>query len=567
MTKIVVEFDMAAVMRDGTVLRADIYRPDQEGPWPVLLSRMPYGKGAPSLLAMLEPTALAKQGFIVVLQDTRGRFSSDGDWEPWTHEEQDGYDSVQWAATLPDSNGSVGMYGSSYLGNAQWMAALSRPPALKAIAPQVTWSDPDDGLFSRGGALELGLSLPWSLAQGIDTVMRRHAADGPAVVGDAVAALVKDLDEICTTAYWETPADHHPAFVRHDIRELGFEHSRREPGWAASCRVAGRYQEVEVPSLIIAGWWDCFGQGSLDNFTEARAAGRPANLIVGPWPHPGPYSQVGDTNFGLGASGDLMGFRGRLIDIQSRWLRQWLAPDAVDAEPPAVQGALPPVLLFVMGSNQWREESEWPLARAVETSWFLRADGRLTQDSPLEDEGSSHYSYNPHNPVPTTGGSILMSSEFRAGPMDQAVVEARPDVTVFTSEQLTADLEVTGRVRATLHAVTDAETTDWVVRLCDVDPTGTSTNVVDGILRVDTRPDEYMEHIIDLWSTSYVFRAGHRVRVQVTSSNFPRWDRNTNARASDGTADQMTTAAQGIGHDAVRRSFIVLPIIPDVTEA
>lgn len=175
MRDVTIEYNVPAAMRDGTILRADVYRPVGDGLWPVLLARMPYGKGAPSLLALLEPITLARGGFIVALQDTRGRFTSDGDWEPWTFEEQDGHDSVEWAAALPASNGSVGMFGSSYLGNTQWMAALSKPPALKAIAPHVTWSEPHDGLFSRGGALELGLSVPWSIGQGIDTVMRRHA--------------------------------------------------------------------------------------------------------------------------------------------------------------------------------------------------------------------------------------------------------------------------------------------------------------------------------------------------------------------------------------------------------
>jgi putative CocE/NonD family hydrolase len=560
MRDVTIEYNVPAAMRDGTILRADVYRPVGDGLWPVLLARMPYGKGAPSLLALLEPITLARGGFIVALQDTRGRFASDGDWEPWTFEEQDGHDSVEWAAALPASNGSVGMFGSSYLGNTQWMAALSKPPALKAIAPHVTWSEPDDGLFSRGGALELGLSVSWSIGQGIDTVMRRHA-DDPAELGRTVTALVEELDTVTTNAYWETPADHHPAFVRHDIHEMGFERSRQDPTWSNSCRVAGRYGEVDVPSLTSAGWFDCFSQGSLDNFTAMRATGRPANLIVGPWPHPGLFSQVGDVNFGLAASGDLLGFRGRFAEIQLEWFRHWVRPQDV-VDPGAQPANLPPVLIFVMGINQWREEQEWPLARAVDTPWFLRSDGRLTMESSDTDESTGRYVYDPADPVPTTGGSILMSSEFRPGPLDQTAVETRPDVLVYTSEPLDEDLEVTGRVRATIYAATDAPTTDWVVRLCDVDPEGVSRNVVDGIVRAVTTPGEFMKHLVDLWSTSHVFRAGHQLRVHVTSSSFPRWDRNTNRGQAGAGPTPFVTAAQEVGHGAVWGSHITLPVVP-----
>lgn len=174
MTEIQIEFDVPAKMRDGTVLRADVYRPGGSGPWPVLLSRLPYGKQMPLAVAVLDPLAVARRGFMMVVQDTRGRFASEGEWEPWTHEESDGYDTVRWAGALPGANGSVGMVGASYFGNTQWMAALSKPPELKAIAPMVTWSDPDDGLWTRGGAIELGITAPWTLMMGADALMRRR---------------------------------------------------------------------------------------------------------------------------------------------------------------------------------------------------------------------------------------------------------------------------------------------------------------------------------------------------------------------------------------------------------
>jgi putative CocE/NonD family hydrolase len=554
---VIVEHDRAATMRDGTVLRSDIYRPVAGGPWPVLLTRLPYGKNFPVMIGALDPLGLARRGFLVVVQDTRGRFASEGDWEPWTFEADDGYDTVRWAAALSGSNGSVGMFGFSYLGNTQWMAALSKPPELKAIAPMLTWSEPDDGLFARGGASELGISLPWSLMQGLNSVMRRHA-DNPPALGQALAALIHDLDQVASGGYWELPAGHHPAFVRHDVPELGFERSRREPEWSASCRVAGRQSEVELPSLNVGGWYDIFCQGTLDNFVAMQAAGRPATLVMGPWSHTNTSGFVGDVNFGMAASADLLGFRGGLADLQANWFSQWLGAGAdADAGPPP---QLPPVLIFVMGANEWREEQEWPLARAVDTDLFLHADGLLAHEPPAPDEAADSYIYDPADPVRTTGGALLMSGEFRPGPLDQASIEARRDVLVYSSEPLAEDLEVTGRIRAILHARTDAPSTDWVVRLCDVDPEGVSLNVVDGIVRTLAPAGEFTEHTVDLWSTSYVFRVGHRLRVQVTSSNFPRWDRNLNTGEALERGTGYRPARQEVAHDPARPSRIVLPV-------
>ena len=558
MLDVTIEHNVPSKMRDGVVLRADVYRPGAEGPWPVLLSRLPYGKNLPAFTALLDPVGAARRGFMVVVQDTRGRFSSDGEWEPWTFEFEDGYDTVRWAAALPGSNGSVGMFGASYFGHTAWMAALSHPPELKAISPRITWSDPDDGLFSRGGAIELGITVPWSLAQGIDTLLRRHAGNA-AELGQALAALIGDLDAAAGRTYWELPAGHHPAFVRHDIAELGFERSRREPGWSAVCRVAGRQGEVDIPSLHTGGWYDIFCQGTLDNFVATRTSGRPAHLIMGPWSHLGTTGYLGDVNFGAAANIELMGFRGRFADLELDWMRQWLTSDQPASDPGQ---QLPPVLLFVMGINQWRAEEEWPLTRAVPTDLFLRSDGRLTFEVPEAGEGTDRFTYDPADPVRTTGGAVLMTDEFRPGPLDQSSVEARPDVLVYTTDPLDDDMEVTGRIRAYLVAATDAPTTDWVVRLCDVDPDGVSLNVVDGIIRAVEPPGEFIEHTVDLWSTCYVFRAGHRIRVQVTSSNFPRWDRNLNTGEPLDKGTQWRSARQEVAHDTSRPSRLVLPIVP-----
>ncbi|MER5225235.1 CocE/NonD family hydrolase [Streptomyces flaveus] len=556
MAEIQIEIDVPAEMRDGTVLRADVYRPGGTGPWPVLLSRLPYGKQMALAIALLDPLAAARRGFMVVLQDTRGRFASEGEWEPLTYEESDGYDTVRWAAALPGANGSVGMIGSSYLGNTQWMAALSKPPELKAIAPMVTWSDPDDGLWTRGGAIELGITAPWSLMMGADALMRRHSTD-PATLGGSLGRLVQDLDGLADGGYGELPAGRFPAFARHDLPELGYERSRREPDWARSSRVAGRHDEVDLPTFQVGGWYDIFTQGTLDNFTAMRRAGRPATLIMGPWSHANQQHVIGDVNFGFSANSAFMGMRGPLHGLQLDWFQRTIG-DGEALEPDTGR-----VLLFVMGVNQWREETEWPLSRAVDTDFHLRADGRLTQEPPSTAERAEEFTYDPMDPVPTTGGALLMSDEFRPGPLDQTAVEGREDVLVFTTEPLTEDVEVTGRVRAVLFAATDGPSTDWVARLCDVDENGVSRNVADGIVRVRAAtPGEAAEHVVDLWSTSIVFRAGHRIRVQVTSSNFPRWDRNLNTGEPEENATTARVARQQVFHDPARPSRIVLPVVP-----
>ncbi len=559
--EVILDFDVPATMRDGVTLRADIYRPATEGRRPVLLTRLPYGKNTPKFIAMLDPIGAARRGFVVVVQDTRGRFASDGDWEPWTSEGNDGYDTVRWAADLPHSNGSVGMFGTSYFAYTQWMAALAQPPELKAISPRMVFSDPRDGLFARGGAYELGNAVSWALAQGFDLLARRHVGD-PAALDQALASLVADVDAVAHAAYWELPTGQHPVFDRHDIPELGSQRSPHEPVRRQVCTLAGRQAEVDLPTLHTGAWYDIFCQGTLDNFTASRAAGRPATLIMGPWSHSNTTGQVGDVNFGTGAAIDVMGFRGRLADLELDWLSQWLAPEVARQ---TRRAALPPVLLFVMGTNHWRAEHEWPLSRAVDTSLYLRAEGRLDYEAPSADEDPDSFTYDPADPVATVGGALSMSSEFEAGPKDQTSTEARADVLTYTSAPLLADIEVTGRILAHLTVATDAPTTDWVVRLCDVDADGVSLNIVDGIVRSSVSPDEFTHQTVDLWSTSYVFRPGHRIRVQITSSNFPRWDRNLNTGEPTEVGIRSRLARQQVAHDAHRLSRVVLPVIPAST--
>lgn len=551
-----IEFDVPAKMRDGTVLMADLYRPTKDGPWPVLVHRTPYGKRV-TAIATIDTLAAVAAGYLVVHQDVRGRFASGGDWQPFTYERSDGYDTVEWAAQLPGSSGRVGMFGGSYPGNVQWNAAISQPPSLKTIAPQVTWSDPGDGAFFRGGALELGLNAAWSLGNGAGYLLR--TITDAERLSAAVAELLTDFDDLARRTYWELPAVRLPALRRHRVPDIGAELALENPKSAQPACVAGNHVLTALPTFNVGGWYDAFLQGTLDNFAAMRGLGNPAKLVIGPWTHeaivaPLNANQIGDRNFGIRSSPQLIGGAHSLTDLQLRWFDHWLRN--IDT------GYLeePPISIFVMGVNTWRHEDDWPLARARDRRLYLQEGGRLGWEPPAGSESSDTYVYDPQSPVMTRGGALVMASDFRAGAVDQEPTERRADVLVYTSDPLPVDLEVTGRVTATLFAATDAPSTDWVVRLCDVDASGISYNVTDGILRA-SQEDGRRPLEVDLWSTSIVFKAGHRLRVQVTSSNFPRWDRNPNTGALPREATSLSAARQTVYHERERPSHITLATV------
>ena len=550
-----VDFDVPGEMRDGTVLRANVYRPAGDGPWPTLLSRTPYDKNNWADMSVLDTVQAARQGFLVVLQDTRGRFSSRGDFEPLRHERADGFDAVEWAARLPGSNGRVGMYGESYCGNTQWMAASQAPPSLAAIAPALTWADPMDGLFARGGAVELGVSLPWTMQAGFGDLARRGLTETE--LAERLEAMIAEYDALPDRGYWELPVVESFVRRRYGLPELGGLRVLDDPGVADACRVTGDHERVTVPSFHTGGWYDIFTQGILDNFVAMAGQGREARLEMGPWTHwlSGFDDPIGERLFGLRASrfGVPTNSVGDSGDLQLAWLRHHLT--GTEQELPEK-----PVRIFVMGRNEWREESGWPLSRERTERLFLRAEGGLSNEAPAAEEGTSEFVYDPADPVPTVGGQTVMAPAYQSGPMDQASVEDRGDVLVFTSAPLQHDLEATGRVKLVVYGESSAVSTDWVGRLCDVDPGGRSFNLCDGILRVGEGADSPGRHEIDLWSTSNVFLAGHRIRVHLTSSCFPRWDRNLGT--GDQRAARFVTAHQRIHHAAERASYIELPVIP-----
>jgi putative CocE/NonD family hydrolase len=556
---VTVEFDVPARMRDGVTLRANVYRPAGSGPWPTLLTRLPYDKDDPLLLSfVIDPIVAAREGFMVVVQDTRGRFASEGEWVPFQYEREDGYDSVEWAARLPGSNGRVGMFGCSYFGNSQWLAAIEQPPALAAISPGFTWSEPLDGVYARGGALELGLMLPWGLETGAAHIAREPLAGEERM--RRLEALFDDFDALARDGYLHLPIHETTVVSRHGVPDTGALRVQEDPDAAETCRVAGGHERVTVPSFNIGGWYDIFLQGTLDNHVAMAALGRRSRLLIGPWGHDEASltDPVGDLCFGIRASalGVPAHPHGDLAGEQLAWLRGHLDP----AAPAGDESSEALVRIFVMGRNEWRDERSWPLERARPERWSLAADGALVPGAARDDGQPSRFVYDPADPVPTLGGQIGMKPAYSPGPFEQARIEARDDVLVFTSEPLRADLEVTGPVQVVLHAESSAPSTDWVARLCDVHPDGRSFNLCDGIVRIEQGADELRRVEIDLWATSNVFLTGHRIRVHVTSSSFPRWDRNLNT--GDQRDSRIEVARQRIHHDAQHPSYVELPVIP-----
>ncbi len=572
--QIKVEFDVAATMRDGTILRANIFRPDNTTEtYPVALTRTPYAKDFSTSGTWSDAVRLARAGYIVVIQDVRGRLRSEGEWVPLRNEAQDGYDTVEWAATLPGSNGNVGMFGPSYLGFTQWITAAEAPPHLKAIVPSITWSDSRDGQAWRGGAFELGKYASWQLNMALDVLNKRYAEAPRAEKAKAAITLVNEMNRLRTEGYLSLPLKDFAPFqelkLAPELAEAIAQPNNRE--YNAGLSVSESYDKVKVPAYNIGGWYDIFCQGTLQNFSALRTEGstpeaRQGKLLIGPWSHMGSTNVVGDMDFGFASNSAFINLQTDITGLTQRWFDYWLKgiDNGIAKEAP--------VKLFIMGENIWRDEQEWPLARTQYTPFYLHSGGLLSGEKPAGNQSPDQYTYDPTNPTPTYGGALLMNALYGAGVKDQRAIEARDDVLIYTSEVLTQDTEVTGPVVVKLWASSDAPDTDFVARLVDVHPDGFAQNLTDGIIRARYRngdapaeplePGKPYEFTIDLWSTANLFKAGHRIRLDVTSSCFPRWDRNLNTGEPFGTDSTPRPARQTILHDAEHPSHVVLPLIP-----
>jgi putative CocE/NonD family hydrolase len=557
-------------MPDGVVLRADIYRPDDTARHPVLLARLPYNKDLSLItLSLLSPVRAAKHGYAVVLQDTRGRFKSEGNFIPFADDAQDGADTIAWCADQVWSSGQVGMFGASYYGATQWLAATAKPSALKAMVPTITSSGYHEGWTYQGGAFQQGFIQFWTAGLAVETLGRLSQAPGDAR-GKLYGTIFGMHD-----AYQQLPLNDFslagvPGLM--DYYREWLSHPSQDGYWE-KWRIESKYADMDVPALHIGGWYDIFLEGTLRNYVGMRHHAKSAQtrqqqrLFVGPWLH-GLFDRVvGEVDFGPSVLLDAVNLGG----MHLKWFDHCLRGEPDSSAP---------VRIFVMGTNVWRNENEWPLARAVPTPYYLasqgranslRGDGRLLSQ-PADEQTSDTFLYDPERPVPSWGGCTLFPGAQSAGPRDQRSVEERDDVLVYTSAPLSQPTEVTGPIEAVIFAATDGPDTDFTAKLVAVAADGRALNLCDGILRARYRsglsqpellePGKVYEYRIQLGSTSFVFAPGECIRLEVSSSNFPRFDRNLNTGGALGLESEGRPAVQRVLHGGAYPSHLVLPLIP-----
>ena len=546
---------LRVAMRDGVHLDTNVFLPPGGHRVPALLVRTPYGKGVDLFPGY---SMFLQRGYAVVSQDVRGRFASEGVFDSIHNEGLDGSDTIDWIARQPWSNGRVGMVGGSYLGIVQWKTAILGNPHLKAICPVVSGDDDyTDRFYSTGGAIKLGHRLLWMsenlLAPGFaEPDFRNYIGHLP----------LRGIDRAATgqTIGFYQQALNHPAY----------------DGFWQKLSVRDQLKDMTTPVFSVGGWYDNYVESDLDAFVALRKKGTPAHILIGPWVHNMMWKPQG-FDFGLQVMAPIRRY-------QIEWFDRWLQP-----EHPAQQSLhLPdlPVRIFVMGRNEWRDEREWPLARAVETPFYLSSAGHansLNGDGALDSKPprkspADRFTYDPKNPAPTQGGAVCCDPRiFPWGPMDQRAVEARRDVLVYTAPPLKHDLEVTGPVQALLYVATSAPDTDFTAKLVDVSPDGVARNLTDGILRlryrdglekpVASHPGVVYEIAIDVGVTSNVFLAGHSIRLEVSSSNFPRFDRNPNTGRPVADERMLRKAQQTVYHDQQHASRLVLPVVPPAAAA
>ena len=572
-----IETNIAVAMRDGVTLYADIYRPEGNGPFPTILQRTPYDKTNALSASMLDPIRSAKAGFAVVIQDTRGRHASEGEFYAFVDDIDDGYDTVEWAAAQPWSNGKVGMYGASYVGATQWLAATSRPPHLVALAPTVTASNYHDGWTYQGGAFELGFNMSWTLLQ-LTLANFKNVSSVQNVPRERRGELIRVVDNM-TEGFEHLPTKDFPG-LDSGMAKYYYDwlaHPDFDDYWKKLC-IEDHHSEIDVPAMHLGGWYDIFLGGTIRNYLGMKKSGANETarggqkLIIGPWAHGARGSTMaGRHYFGIMADPAATDIDG----MHLRWFDHWLN----DGKNGITEEA--PVRIFVMGDDQWRDEQEWPLARAIETKYYLHSggkanskngDGSLEIDSP-QSEPPDVFLYNPADPVPTAGGALCCNPYYAAnGAYDQNEVEERQDVLVYSTSPLERDMEVTGPVTVTLWASTSATDTDFTAKLVDVCENGCARNLTDGIIRARYRdsmsnptmlePGRPYCYDIDLWATSNVFKAGHQIRLEISSSNFPRFDRNTNTGNIIAEDTELRPALQTIFHDGQQASYVSVAIVP-----
>jgi putative CocE/NonD family hydrolase len=543
-------FDMAVPMRDGVRLSANLFRPEAPGRYPTILMRTPYGKGN---VVFANYASFVEHGYVFMVQDVRGRYASEGVFKPLEQEPADGDDTLNWIARQPWSDGKVGMMGGSYLGIAQWKVATLNNPHLKAIFPAVSGCDDyRDRFYSPGGAMKLGQRLLW-MSENL-----REPRFHPDFNKFVLHLPLRTADVAATgqTSSMFQEAVAHPSY---------------DSFWK-SISVREQLGQIRVPVFSVGGWFDNFVESDLDAYERLRKNSGVDRILIGPWPHNKAVKLEG-VDFGPDSDVPLRG-------IQMEWFDQFLK----GKDTPLLSRA--PVRIFVMGVNRWLDAPEWPPPARQERFYLesrgqantLAGDGRLYLHPPSEPAAKSGVSdrfvFDPQDPVPTTGGAACCNPKvFPWGPKDQRAVEQRRDVLVYTTAPLRKDLEVVGTVRVVLYAATSARDTDFTAKLVDVFPNGRAQNLTDGILRLRyrkslekpelARPGEICKLTIDAGVTGNVFQKGHRIRMEISSSNFPRFDRNPNTGDAVADATELRKATQTVYHDARRPSYLVLPVLQD----
>jgi len=547
-----IEFNRRVPMRDRTELSADIYRPVGEGKFPVILNRTPYTKAGGSTFKIAQ--YFTSHGYVYVAMDVRGRGDSDGTFEPYRHDGQDGYDAIEWLAVQSWSTGKVGTIGGSYNGRIQWLTAIQQPPHLTAM---IVLASPSDPFVEWPTGQPLPMDISWYHFTAGHVLQNMEVVDW------------KKLYEHLPLITMDEAMGRPNRFWKEEV-----EHAKLDSWWE-DLRYQNKYDRVRVSVLNISGWYDDEQVGTPLNYIGVTTKGSPAirnsqKLLVGPWPHAiNSTTKLGTVEFGPTA----------VIDMNAYWLRwfdQWLKGSD--------SGFMkePPVRIFVMGENVWRDENEWPIARTQWTKYFLHSNGQantlsgngtLSSAEPAS-EPTDSYSYDPANPV-----KFITDPSFAqiGGPDDYREVEQRADVLVYTSDALTEDMEVCGPLRVHLSAASSARDTDFMAKLIDVWPNGFAQRLNDGMVRARFRegmdkpsliePGRVYSYDLDLWNTCQLYQKGHRIRVEVSSSAFPKYDRNLNTGEALGQTTRMAVAQQKIYHDREHPSYVILPIVPRTTSA
>jgi uncharacterized protein len=545
-----IDFDVRVAMRDGVKLSADIYRPDADGKFPVILVRTPYNKSTERGNHLQLGRYFASRGYVYVAMDVRGRGDSDGEFVPYRNEGPDGYDAIEWCAAQKWSSGKVGTIGSSYLGYDQWIAALQHPPHLTTMIVLVT---PPDPFVESPTGLQSPTYMSWY------HLLLGHTLHNAAAVDWNALYRHLPLDTM------DQAAGFHAPYWQDILNHPGIN------AWWEPLIYQNKFDRVNLPILHISGWYDDEQAGAVMNYIgmtthgATQEARKNQKLLMGPWPHAvNSTRKLGEIDFGPTALIDLEGYERRWFD---RWLKG-TANGVMDEKP---------VRIFVMGKNEWRDESDWPIPGTKLVKYFLNSRGRansLYGDGTLDTTAPSgaakpdHYRYDPADPVP-----FLMEPTYAqvGGPDDYRPVERRDDVLVYTSEAFAKEQVICGPVKAHLWAASNAVDTDFMMKLLDVWPSGFAQRLTDGMVRARYReggdkmslitPGKIYEYEVDVWNTCQEFGPGHRVRIEVASSAFPKYDRNQNTGEPLGRTANLKVAEQTIYHDAEHPSHMVLPLV------